>query len=181
MIFRRIIIDFDHKKVYNNLYLYYANQTKEEKDMVSAIDVSRYVIAYYNNNRHNITNLKLQKILYYVQGYSCKAFDEPAFDEHIYNWPYGPVVPDVYFEYNDYGNNAIFLSPDVTDNIRINSKLLSLIRSVIEKSLYIPAYELVEKTHSETPWLNTSRGEVITVDSLHSFFKSHDPLGVYSS
>ena len=38
------------------------------------------------------------------------------------------------------------------------------------------AFQLVDKTHSETPWLNSNRGEEISIDSIHSYFSSNNPL-----
>ena len=43
-----------------------------------------------------ISNLKLQKLLYYSQGCFLALRDEPLFDSPIEAWTYGPVVPEVY-------------------------------------------------------------------------------------
>lgn len=43
-----------------------------------------------------ISNLKLQKLLYYMQGFHLAYFDTPLFDDDIEAWMYGPVVPCVY-------------------------------------------------------------------------------------
>ena len=40
-----------------------------------------------------MSNMKLQKMLYYQQGYHLAAFGTPLFDEDIEAWMYGPVVP----------------------------------------------------------------------------------------
>ena len=175
-IIQYIFIDFDKEKWYNILYSLKGKYKKEDKCMASAIEISKYVISYFNNNNINITNLKLQKILYYIQGYYLKKYDLPAFSEPIYNWPYGPVVPDVYFEYNEYGNKCIFLSADSSTPSKFNSTLMSLIRDVISKCANYTAFQLVDKTHSETPWLNSNRGEEISIDSIHSYFSSNNPL-----
>ena len=37
--------------------------------MYNALDVSRYIINYSNDKNYGISNLKLQKILYFVQAY----------------------------------------------------------------------------------------------------------------
>ena len=36
-----------------------------------------------------MTNLKLQKLLYYMQGFHLAVFDTPLFDEDIEAWQYG--------------------------------------------------------------------------------------------
>ena len=53
---------------------------------------------------------------------------------------------------------------------------MSLIRDVISKCANYTAFQLVDKTHSETPWLNSNRGEEISIDSIHSYFSSNNPL-----
>jgi uncharacterized phage-associated protein len=57
----------------------------------------------------SISNLKLQKLLYYAQGCFialCGA-DSPLFGERIYAWDLGPVVPEIYHEYKGCGRNAL--------------------------------------------------------------------------
>ena len=63
--------------------------------MYAAHDVATYIISEYWKRGEIITNLKLQKILYYIQGYAYRFCNMAAFSEDIYKWPYGPVVPDV--------------------------------------------------------------------------------------
>ena len=59
---------------------------------MNAIDLSKNIIAYAAMNECQVTNLKLQKTLYYVQGYYLYRFGKPLFDDEIVNWAYGPVV-----------------------------------------------------------------------------------------
>ena len=54
-----------------------------------------------------ITNLKLQKLLYYAQGCVMALTDEPLFDEDIQAWEHGPVVPEIYHKYKSYGKSGI--------------------------------------------------------------------------
>ena len=42
-----------------------------------------------------MTNMKLQKMLYYQQGFHLAYFDTPLFDDEIEAWMYGPVVKSV--------------------------------------------------------------------------------------
>lgn len=63
----------------------------------NALDVARKVIAATNEAvGDSITNLKLQKLLYYLQGHWLATFDGPLFGDKIEAWRYGPVVPSVY-------------------------------------------------------------------------------------
>ena len=72
----------------------------------NVLGVSRYIINYCNENYYLISNLKLQKILYFVQAFFLEAKNEECFREEIEAWDFGPVVPEVYREYRKYGGDA---------------------------------------------------------------------------
>ena len=56
----------------------------------SVIDISKYVVCYSNKKNYGITNLRLQKILYFVQVYFLKIKKEPCFKEDMEAWDSGP-------------------------------------------------------------------------------------------
>ena len=108
------ILKNNSEKCYNNHYNYLNVQTFNhlEVNRMDVKDLAIGIISYYNNNNLRISNLKLQKILYYVQGYVLKETNHPAFNAEIYNWQYGPVVEEVYFEYNQFCGDDIVLKED---------------------------------------------------------------------
>ena len=53
---------------------------------MNAIELSKNIIAYAAMNGYQVTNLKLQKTLYYVQGYYLARFGKPLFADEIVNW-----------------------------------------------------------------------------------------------
>lgn len=55
----------------------------------------------------DVTNLKLQKLLYFAYGINLLLYDIKLFDAPIQAWKLGPVVPDVYREFKDSGDNTI--------------------------------------------------------------------------
>lgn len=144
--------------------------------MSKIIDLSDYIISYFEKRNKKITNLKLQKILYYIQGY-CLKNDIIAFKEDIYNWPYGPVVLDSYFEYSNYRGNPISKKTD-KEFFSINRNILNIADKILEVCINIPDFELVEKTRSEKPWLTTKRNSKIPTDKIKKFFCNNDPLNI---
>lgn len=50
-----------------------------------------------------LTQMKLQKLVYFAHGYTLAICDEPLIDEHFEAWEYGPVVPTLYHEFKEYG------------------------------------------------------------------------------
>ena len=64
--------------------------------MYKAISVAKYIINYSNSIDSPISNLKLQKLLYYVQAAFLVEEGKKCFCDEIVAWAFGPVVPDVY-------------------------------------------------------------------------------------
>jgi len=76
--------------------------------------VSAHVIAdvFLNLSRPDpgdtISNLKLQKLLYYAQGLHLAIYrGAPLFEEQLLAWNYGPVVECVYSRFKEYGPNSL--------------------------------------------------------------------------
>ena len=75
--------------------------------MYSALEVSKYVIDRCNKNGHPMSNLQLQKILYYIQGYYLACFNKPLFKDAIVAWRLGPTIPSVFEHYKYWGYDPI--------------------------------------------------------------------------
>ena len=99
-----------------------------------------------------ISNLKMQKLLYYAQGHFLATYQIPLFNEKIQAWKYGPVVKEVYDRFKIYGNLAIdFKELDNFDSSIYTQEHLDTLPFVFNR-YNISAKELVDKTHSEAPW-----------------------------
>ena len=125
------------------------------------------------NGGERLTNLKLQKLLYYQQGYHLAVFGTPLFDEDIEAWMYGPVVPCVYDEFSNSGSNTL---PITTSNvIRLNEEEEILFNQVYQAYRDFSAIGLMNRTHNEQPWqqaLPHDRGTIISHESMESYFKT---------
>ena len=127
-----------------------------------------------NNGGELMTNMKLQKMLYYQQGFHLAYFGTPLFDEDIEAWMYGPVVPSMYEKYKSYGRNGI--EPDCTMEFTFEQKNeMALFNEVCRVYGAYSAIGLMNMTHEETPWKSTPTGEgeghIITKEKMQSFFK----------
>ena len=118
-----------------------------------------------------ISNLKLQKLLYYMQGFHLAFFDEPLFEEDIHAWQHGPVVPSVYFKYKDFGSNGITL-PEPSSLIELTEEEESIFEQVYNAYGQFSALKLREMTHQELPWRTTSLNYVISLDKLKAYFNT---------
>lgn len=111
--------------------------------MYTALDLSKYVISKCVEDGHPITNLQLQKILYYIQVYFLQH-DEIAFPDAIEAWQFGPVVPNVYYYYCGYGAMPIV---STHERFIVESKDKSIINSIVESKRDLDPWKLVEETH----------------------------------
>lgn len=141
--------------------------------MYSALDVARYIILRCNQHGRTISNLKLQKILYFVQAEFLVSQDYPCFRERIEAWDFGPVIPDVYHRYKVYGSASI---PSIRDDnyCPFDRTDVILANGIIDECAKYSASNLVEITHKQSPWINAYRqysGAVITNKSIQTFFQ----------
>ncbi len=138
----------------------------------NAIDIAKKVIAYTNEEEgDSITNLKLQKLLYYLQGFHLAFYNKPLFKEHIRAWTYGPVVEEVYQEFKGYGSQTIY-KKDVKDELTLDEEAQNVFESVYEVYSKFSAIKLMEMTHAESPWRNTEIQKIITHEKMKKFFKT---------
>lgn len=116
----------------------------------SALDVAKYVINYEHSKGREVSNLRLQKLLYFVQAKVLMETDVPCFIDEMQAWDFGPVVPSVYYKYRIYGAMDISMNEAVPN---IESKILGFISAILEYCSPYPTYQLVEITHQQTPWI----------------------------
>ena len=142
----------------------------------NASDVAKWFIVRNRleeiNDGDPITNLKLQKLLYYAQGAALALEDEKLFDEDIYAWKHGPVVVSVYNEYKKFGSSGIVLE-DGFDIHQIDEKTTKILEEVYNVFGQYTAWRLRNMTHEEMPWLSTRRNEIIDTQIIKKYFKEN--------
>lgn len=139
------------------------------------IDIANKIIANTDINQgETISNLKLQKMLYYLQGFFIAVFDKKLFEEPIEAWQYGPVVRDAYFHFKEFGPASISLKGD-EKIIDLTHNEDELFREVMEEYGQFSAIKLMNMTHEELPWKKTfsenPQGE-ISYELLKEYFKT---------
>ena len=139
--------------------------------MMPAHDIAKYFVSLVDEEAgDSITNLKLQKLLYYAQGGYLAYHDEPLFPEAIEAWTHGPVVPSVYRHYKQHGGEPIPVEPV---NLEAYSEQVREVLDEVDKVFgQFTAGKLRAMTHNEPPWMQTPRGDVISLDLMKEFFKT---------
>ena len=146
--------------------------------MFKAIDIARKLLltakrdSVIEGQGELMSNMKLQKMLYYEQGFHLAVFGTPLFEEEIEAWMYGPVVPAVYEVYKDYGYNGI--DPGKVEEINLSDREQALFDEVYKVYGAFSAIGLMNMTHRESPWANTPAGvgSVISRDKMVEFFRT---------
>lgn len=123
----------------------------------------------------DVTPLKLQKLLYYCQGYALALTGKPLFADPIEAWKYGPVVGSVYREYKAYGKCCIpFETVEAIDEL--DEIPASIARLVVNDKGRLSGIALANATHLELPWKDTYKGmythEKIPCSVMKDFFSS---------
>lgn len=140
--------------------------------MHAATDIANYLLwKGAKRDENDISHLKLQKLLYYVQGFCLAALDSPAFSDEVLAWEHGPVVRSVYDQFRSNRNEPI-PAPTDFDPMTISTDVREVADEVFEAYGQFSAWRLREMTHEEAPWEDTPRDGVISRDLLKSFFKT---------
>ena len=148
----------------------------------TAQNVANFFVSQFQKAGDPVTNLKLQKLLYYAQGWHLAFTESPLFDERIEAWPHGPVVPPVYGSFKQYQWNVIVgdvAEPVLPDGVKKH------LDEVMEVYGVHGAYYLERLTHQERPWIDARAGladtdpsnAVIPIDAMKKFFQEQGQVG----
>lgn len=142
--------------------------------MPTCRDVANYFLAKVNPEFGDlISNLKLQKLVYYAQGFSLAILGEPLFDEPIEAWEHGPVVPELYHAYKGYGAEPIPpVSFAIIDGV-FDEEQLDVLEQVHAVYGQFSAWKLRNMTHEEKPWLEAiDEDKTISHEAMEAFFET---------
>ncbi|MGM0181515.1 hypothetical protein IGK74_000412 [Enterococcus sp. AZ150] len=157
--------------------------------MYDVLDIANYLIFKANNDGKRINNLKLQKILYYIYSFNLR---DKIFDSSPEKWRLGPVFPEVYHTFKNYGSNDILEVSDKIDfeKFEVISFEKQILKQILERqdiaskidNIYcrlidLDVFDIVDKTHEEEMWLSMreriNNGEkhlIYSDEELNNFF-----------
>lgn len=153
---------FEKKKIE-----YYENDDTSEKGNES-IDNNQNAIERPNNTI--ISNLKLQKLMYFVEAYYMVKYNKTEmFNTDWSAWDYGPVSKKLYNYFKKYGSIEISLTAkenDLIDNLPIENK--KVMDKVFEIFGNFNAFDLVTLTHlPNSPWYKIKNSYKFEFDKLN--------------
>ncbi len=143
--------------------------------MVTAMDVANYFLTLVDHEAEDcISNLKLQKLCYYAQGFYLAMHGKRLFDETLQAWQHGPVVPLLYHKFKVNGSACLMPEPGFKID-SIPCEIRSFLDDIYAEFGQYSAWRLRDMTHAESPWIesyNKTKDDVISDESMKRFFKT---------
>lgn len=112
--------------------------------------LASHTINVANNSRGRITNLELQKVLYfiigdYISNHGIDEFIKSVYDEKMEAWQYGPVLRSEYFKNSIYGSTKIRRKAEYNDEYNVFDKYIN---QRINENLG----DLIDDSHKHRKW-----------------------------
>ena len=138
--------------------------------MSSVFDVAKYILTTVGGD---ISTMKLQKLCYYSQAWNLVCEGIELFKEDFIKWDNGPVCVELFNCHRGlfYINGEVIPDSLLSDE-RLSEKESLNIEQILEDYGKHTGVQLSELTHSEDPWKNASKNEVITKDSMRKYYSS---------
>jgi uncharacterized phage-associated protein len=139
-----------------------------------------------------VTNLQLQKVLYFVWGEYYRMFNVDLFKENFSAWEYGPVIPDIYHSFKIFGNRNISNRISKIDfrngssskiELSITKSEFDFLISSINLYVKVSAGMLVDWSHHDSgPWAQvwnhtgpSNPGMIIPFEAIRRYFQNPFP------
>lgn len=140
-----------------------------EDSPVPAVDVADELLRLSRPEEgETISNLKINKLLYYVQAWALALFDRPIFSDQIVAYEHGPVVISVYRKFK--GLREIPVPAEPAEN-PISEPQQRLVRAVYKHYGKFSAWQLRDMTHAEGPWVRAEQSRRIDRTSIRDHFR----------
>ena len=135
----------------------------KKNELQSPIAVANFIIEVAKKEGNPVTNLKLQKVLFFLQGYCLNKYNRVLFDGKFAKWQYGPVEEEIYQIFKPQGSMPIdFLSTQgkikngiiklYHEKIDLPQEYIEELKNVVIKINQKAPWELFELTHKHSSW-----------------------------
>ncbi len=119
---------------------------------LDARGVANRILSIAEEEGAGLTPLQLMKLTYLSHAWMLAIYDKPLFKNKIQAWPYGPVIPDVYFAFNKYGRGQR-LAPHPNFEWRGDVRQEHIVQEVWRVYGHLGGWQLSALTHAPgTPW-----------------------------
>lgn len=124
--------------------------------MANIINVAKYLLTLADSSTVKVNPLKLQKLLYYCEGWTLAITDKELFPkENFQAWVHGPVNVKTYHEFNS--SYGMFDPIDIPRVACLDASVTVEQKAIIERVFEIynqySGSQLETMTHAEKPWI----------------------------
>jgi uncharacterized phage-associated protein len=143
--------------------------------MLTALQVAEYFLTLVDEEAgDSLSNLKLQKLVYYAQGFSLALTGEPLFNERIEAWQHGPVVPSLYRNYKQHGSEPVPVPEGGLKFEIYSEETRELLDEVYSVYGQFSASKLRNMTHQEPPWMEAigTSSRLISHQTMKDYFST---------
>lgn len=112
--------------------------------------VAEYIIYFASEEGNCVSNLGLQKILYFLHYLFLTENNQKLTEDTYFEaWKYGPVNPQIYYDYSIHGGFSIFPFKEPEDYQKIDQYIGESLKGKLKKLLRFTAWELVVISHTK--------------------------------
>lgn len=163
--------------------------------MYDVRDIANFILEKTDLRGVKVSNLALQKLLYFAHGWFYSIYDKPLIKNKFEAWRFGPVQRVLYDQFKDFGSlpiqgrRAKFIDPLTGEGVfrppLIDKSHTDLIDLILEKYARFTANQLVRMSHVEDgPWEQVWKqaedaiypGMKIPDELIYRHFKSLGPI-----
>jgi uncharacterized phage-associated protein len=150
-----------------------AHTARKEFMMPSCFDAADYFRARCDADAGDLmSNLLLQKLVYYAQGLHLALYHAPLFPESVEAWMHGPAVPALWQKFKEFKTQALPPLEAKPSRDVFSAEQLELLNGVWVLYGQFSARKLESMTQNEAPWKDAELNNVISQESLERFFKT---------
>ncbi|MBO1348259.1 MAG: DUF4065 domain-containing protein [Hormoscilla sp. GUM202] len=156
---------------------FYKSRAVEATTITTASEIADYFIWVANDTGSFISNLKLQKLVYYAQAWHLAIHDTPLFEDDFEAWAPGPTIPTLFEEYKKFQWKPILKQ---VKKPQLPQAVEDFLAKITEEYFTCNAFELEIMVHREDPWLKARRGlliaehsdAIISKESMREYYKN---------
>lgn len=141
--------------------------------MIRATNIANLFLAWASRDGDIITNLKLQKLLYYTQAWYMVNFNKRFFSDSIEAWDSGPIVRDEYFKWKKYQSAPIPYRPTGNEKNNFGNQQIDFLTEFYCVFSHLSATALTSMVHNEDPWKETyalGQNKVIDTKVMRKYY-----------
>lgn len=146
--------------------------------MYSAIVIALWFIKRFEKDDLEVSELKIQKLLYFSEAWNQFFTNKELFKENIEAWSSGPVVPSVFYSLKEFNSKDSL--EELTEGQELKKDVIELLEDVYETYANISDEALTQYVQRELPWIEARIGfeieerchNVIPKNKIKNYFLS---------